>query len=134
MCPASYNLCAVCIVLETLKPSFLAASCCIVEVVNGGAGFLRRGLFLILLTINSAFLNPSRKELKLSSSFVLMEYLALNFILLLLINSAVVLYEDTGLKFKISFSLSAINLKTTDWTLPADNPPLTFLQSIGEIL
>ena len=114
MCPASYNFCAVCIVLETLNPNFLDASCCIVEVVKGADGFFINGLFFTLSTLNIASLKPSIKDLKLSSSFMLFKYLALNFDLSILIKLAEILNEDSGLKFEISFSLSEISLKTTD--------------------
>ena len=40
ICPASYKFCAALIVLLIAKPNFLDASCCNVDVVNGGAGFL----------------------------------------------------------------------------------------------
>jgi hypothetical protein len=39
-------------VCVTEKPSFLAASCCNVEVVNGAAGFLVAGFFSKLATLN----------------------------------------------------------------------------------
>ena len=37
-------------------------------------------------------------------------------------------------KFSISSSLSTINFTATDWTLPADNPLLTFFHNTGLIL
>ena len=42
------------IVFDTEKPSLRLASCCRVEVVNGGAGFFSAGFFSILLTVYSA--------------------------------------------------------------------------------
>ena len=78
-------------VRDTLNPNFLAASCCIVDVVNGGAGFFVNGFFFTLLTVNTESLNEFKKSVKLSSSLVLFEYLALNFLFSLLINSPEVL-------------------------------------------
>ena len=43
MWPDSYSRCAVCIVRRAVKPSLRAASCCTVEVVNGGGGLRRFG-------------------------------------------------------------------------------------------
>ena len=44
----SYRRCAIVIVLRAPKPSLRAASCCSVEVVNGGAGLRLRSLLLHL--------------------------------------------------------------------------------------
>ena len=49
-------------------------------------------------------------------------------------NNPDILNVSFGLKRFISFSRSAINLRATDCTRPADNPPFTFRQRIGEIL
>ena len=48
----SYRSCAARMVRRELKPSFLAASCWIVLVVNGAAGFFRRLRFSTLVTTN----------------------------------------------------------------------------------
>ncbi len=42
-------------VCDTVKPSFLAASCCSVEVVNGGAGVRFSGFFCMSAMVNVAF-------------------------------------------------------------------------------
>ena len=44
-----------------MKPSLRAASCCSVEVVNGGAGMRRSGFFATELTRKVASLQLSRK-------------------------------------------------------------------------
>src|SRR5258705_7612896 len=49
----SYRSCAARMVRRELKPSFLAASCWIVLVVNGAPGFLRRFPLSTLLTPDS---------------------------------------------------------------------------------
>ena len=47
-------------VCETEKPNLRAASCCKVEVVNGGAGDFLAGLVTILATSNFEDLHASR--------------------------------------------------------------------------
>ena len=42
--------------------------------------------------------------------------------------------NSTGSKSSISCSLSVINFKATDWTLPADFDPGSFVHKIGDIL
>ena len=61
ICPFSYRCCATIIVCDTVKPSFLAASCCSVDVVNGGAGERLSGFFTTFSTKNSAVRHLSRK-------------------------------------------------------------------------
>ena len=46
----SYSPCATCIVLRNWNPNFLADSCCIVDVVNGGAGVFFLVPFLMFVT------------------------------------------------------------------------------------
>ena len=121
-------------VLETGNPNLRDASCCSVDVVKGGEGFLDNGLFLMSITLNEESLN---ELVNLSRSIFLSIFdlcFALNIFPSSVENSAVILKDFSGLKFSISFSLSAISLKATDWTLPADKPPLTFLHRTGEIL
>ena len=50
MRPASYNRWATPMVRDTLKLSFLEASCCKVDVVKGAVGFLVAGLVSMELT------------------------------------------------------------------------------------
>ena len=49
-------------------------------------------------------------------------------------NFAIIFQYSSGIKSSISFSLSTISLTATDWTLPADNPFLTFFHNTGLIL
>ena len=58
--PFSYRRCATIMVCDTENPSLRAASCCSVEVVNGGAGMRLSGFLLTLSTLCSAFLHLSR--------------------------------------------------------------------------
>ncbi len=46
----SYSFCATCMVLQVVKPSLREASCCRVEVVNGGAGRRLRSLLATSVT------------------------------------------------------------------------------------
>ena len=50
-----YDFTATCIVFAVVKPSFLLASCCKEDVVNGAAGIFRFSLILMLLTAKCAF-------------------------------------------------------------------------------
>ena len=63
MRPLSYRRCATIMVCDTEKPSLRAASCCSVEVVNGGAGIRFSGFFVTLATLNSASLHFSRNAI-----------------------------------------------------------------------
>jgi hypothetical protein len=58
--PASYNFCAICIVLATEDPIFLLASCCNVDVVNGAEGDFFPGLTSISVMVYSAFMQVSK--------------------------------------------------------------------------
>ena len=49
-------------VCDTVNPSFLAASCCNVEVVKGGAGERFNGFFDTLPTVKTASLQRLRKS------------------------------------------------------------------------
>ena len=139
----SYNICAIDIVFFKVNPNFLDASCCIVLVVKGGAGFFFLSDFFILLTINSLFFKSS-SILFTCSSFLNSSFLlsiptkwASNLFFLFeafLFNIAYIFQYSSGLNFSISSSLSQINLTATDWTLPADNPFLTFFHNTGLIL
>lgn len=66
MSHASYNFCATDIVLATGKPSFLLASCWIVDVVNGADGDLLPGFVSTFFTVNSD-LDASSKKVFASS-------------------------------------------------------------------
>ena len=50
-------------VCDTVKPSLRAASCCRVEVVNGGAGVRLMGFLTMVETVNLAALHLSRKAI-----------------------------------------------------------------------
>ena len=101
-------------VLETGNPNLRDASCCSVDVVKGGDGFLDNGLFLTSITLNeesfSEFINLS-KSIFLS---IFDLCFALNIFPSVVKNSPVILKDFSGLKLSISFSLSAISLKATD--------------------
>ena len=134
MCPCSYSFWAADIVLETENPNFLDASCCKVEVVNGGVGFFSIGFLVTESTVKLESRKPFKKESNESSLFTLFRYLDFSDSPEILLKKATVLKDSWGLKSLISFSRSAINLRATDWTLPAESPPFTFLHSMGEIL
>ena len=56
----SYNPCATDIVFFNVNPNFLEASCCIVLVVNGGAGVLFLSPFLTSVTIYFEFFSSDK--------------------------------------------------------------------------
>ena len=78
-------------VLLTEKYNFLDASCCKVEVVNGGAGDFLAGFFVRSATLKSA---PKLSFKKASASSLVSKFLgnlALNVLPLALANSASIL-------------------------------------------
>ena len=132
MYPASYKRCAIIIVLATGKYNFLEASCCKVEVVNGAAGAFFAGFVCRSFTLKSASIQEFKKA---SASFFVLNVfgsLAFTFLPSLLVNSASILKEASGLKSKISRSRSTINRTATDCTLPAESPPFTLRHKTGD--
>ena len=67
-------------VMLTGKCSFLAASCCRVEVVNGGAGCLTASFFSISDTLNTASALSSRNFLASSTVSNLLSRVPLTFV------------------------------------------------------
>ena len=72
--PASYKRWATCIVLPTGNPNFLDASCCNVDVVNGGAGDFLAGFLVKSEIEKSAFAQESKK---ISASFLESKFLGI---------------------------------------------------------
>ena len=122
-------------VCATVNPSFLAASCCRVDVVNGGAGVLRNGLREIASTVNVA---PFMLAMKSAASFSFLKrwsssaFISCVLPLSSLMNMAVTLNDGSLRNAAISLSLSTMSLTATDCTLPADSAGFTFFQSTGE--
>src|SRR5690554_3562528 len=120
------------IVLETEKYNFRDASCCKVDVVNGGAGDLLAGFLVkseILYEAPTFFL---RNALASSSVLKFLGNFALNLLPSSVINSASTRNEPVVSKFSISRSRSTIKRTATDCTRPAERPPLTFFHNTGE--
>ena len=126
-------------VFWVVKPSLREASCWRLDVVKGGAGYLRRSDCLMLETAKEAFSQrlstSSASALQVRSFFspsmpvkwaVMAACSSLNF--------ASTVQYSSGTKISISFSRSQIILAATDWTRPADRPFLIFCQSSGLIL
>ena len=137
----SYNPWATDIVFLIANPNFLEASCCIVLVVNGGAGFLFFSPVVTSSTINFAFSKScnilSTSSFEWSSIFSLFfpkNFDSKDFLVFVSESIAVIFQYSSGTKCSISSSLSHISLTATDCTLPADNPLFTFFQSTGLIL
>ena len=134
----SYSSCAAFIVRRALNDSFLDASCCKVEVVNGGAGVFFLVLFLILVMINSPF-SSIASTLSVSSLLSALNFSPLTSVsfagnarLLEADNSfASMLQYSCASKLSISCSLSTISLTATDCTRPAERPRLTFFHKNG---
>ena len=137
----SYNPCATDIVFLIANPNFLDASCCIVLVVNGGAGFLFFSPTFTSSTMNFSlfisFNTLSTSSFECNSIFFLFFAISFDSNVFFVFPSeriAVMFQYSSGIKFSISSSLSQINFTATDCTRPADSPLFTFFQSTGLIL
>ena len=100
--------------------------------MNGAVGVLDAGFFSIESTEKSADIFFSKNFWVSSSESKFLGKKEFIGSLALLKNKAWVLNDSLGMKLLISLSLSTINLTDTDCTLPADNPPLTFLHNTGD--
>ena len=112
--PDSYNLWAADIVLLTLNPSFLEASCCKVEVVKGAEADFLKGFLSIDKILNLELILFSKKALASSKELKPPECCAINSTLFALLNLAETLNEEFEIKSLISFSLSTKSLTATD--------------------
>src|SRR6056297_619859 len=121
-------------VRDTENPSFLLASCCRVDVVNGGAGDFLPGFTCTSLTVKSESLHALRISRVFSTSFGFREYSALTAFPLPVFRSACILKADSGVNLLISRSLSTTSLTATDCTRPADNEGLIFFHKSGDRL
>ena len=101
-------------VLLTLKPSFLEASCWRVEVVNGGAGDFFAGFLSIDEILKFALIFFSKNETASSFDLKFPNSWAENLFSVLLANLATTLNDETGTKLFISASRSTNNLTATD--------------------
>src|SRR5690349_5821696 len=114
--PFSYNFCAISMVLETPYPNFRDASCCNVEVVNGGAGERLPGFTCTSLTVYPAPLHDSRKVAASSAELCFFPS-AVKFTDLpetsFALNNAWILKVLIGTNALISRSLSAIKRTAT---------------------
>jgi hypothetical protein len=110
----SYNFCASCIVRDTENPSFLLASCCNVDVVNGADGALFHGFFSTFPTLNLAFLQYSKKGITSLDFLNSLSNVAGNDFLEFHEKVPTVLNVDELLNFSISLSLSTIIRTATD--------------------
>ena len=149
----SYSRCASVIVLRAEKPSFRAASCCNVEVVNGGAGDRFRSFRWTSRTRYAA--RRSRSTCGIASVSAPSRIPFLSGAVASLpsgisvsratkgccssspgpsgVNRTSMLQYSTGTKARISRSRSTISRTATDCTRPADRPGRTFLHRIGLI-
>ena len=118
------------------------ASCWSVEVVKGAKGFLVTLFFSIFVILNLDFLiltsatfASSSLWISILASFLLSSTISLagRFSSLDFKNRDEIDQYSSILNFSISNSLSHINFSATDWTLPADLDPGSFLHKIGEI-
>ena len=88
-------------VLETEKYSFLDASCCKVDVVNGGAGVFFVGFFSKLLIENSESILLFRKLTASSFEVKDFESLALNESPSSVVNTQSILKDETVMQLKL---------------------------------
>ena len=131
--PASYNLWASVMVCDTEYPSLREASCCRVDVVNGGAGVRFAGLVSTCPTENDDTAQSERKAP--ASSFVSKRCAISAFTTepSPVVNSADTLYDERLVKDCISRSRSTISRTATDCTRPADNPLFILRHKSGDI-
>src|SRR3989338_10705857 len=121
--------------------NFLQASCCNVEVVKGGKGFLAVSFFSTLPTLYSA---PSSSLTICPASFsfltAILSKTSPSFLAsiasnsLSLRNMAEIVQYSSALNFSISLSRSTTSLTATDCTLPAERPLATFFHKNGDNL
>ena len=132
----SYRSCAARIVRRELKPSFLAASCCSVLVVNGAPGFFRRLRFSTLETTNGICRTASTTACASSAEWSCGLWpstlaSAASKVWPSLASSASMLQYSCGVKARISRSRSTMSRRATVCTRPADRPVLMLRQRIG---
>lgn len=124
--------------------SLWLASCCIVDVVNGGAGFEKTRSFHVVYVIVAL-------SHKVGNRIRFVRARWLNFLAVLVVERgnekicfclfapsfksiAFIVQYSSGVKSRISFSLSTIILSAADCTRPAERLGLSFLERMGEIL
>ena len=123
-------------VRRELKPSFLAASCCTVLVVNGAAGRLLRRRFSTLETTKGRLRTASttaRASASLPSCGLWPSILAsaASKVWPPVAQSASMVQYSCGLKARISRSRSTMSRSATVWTRPALRPVLIVRQRMG---
>ena len=123
-------------VLFTLKPSFVLAACCNVDVIKGGFGFDLTGFWVTSLTskfeeLTSSSIFFASSACNKGSDFFL---LRLNSMPIFLSFSALneISQNSSGLNFWMLCSLSTKSLNATDWTLPAERLRATFAHNSGD--
>ena len=123
-------------VCDTEKPNLRAASCCKVEVVNGGAGDFFEGFVTTSAISNLAPLQVSKKAC--ASSLVLKRLPNSAFTSVFspfspgTSKAAVTLYHDSLTNEFTSRSRSTIKRTATDCTRPAERAGFTFRHNTGE--
>ena len=124
------------IVCDTEKPNLRAASCCSVEVVNGGAGDFFEGRVTMSFTWNKESLHCSRKACASSFSWKRLPNSAFTSIFSPsgpgTSNTAVTRYHDSLTNAFTSRSRSTTKRTATDWTRPADRAGFTLRHNTGE--
>ena len=104
----------------------------VAKALLANAGDLLEGFFSMFPILYSADLHFSKKSCASLIVFNLFGSSALNCLPSRVVNSAIILKEETLLKLMISFSLSTISFRATDCPLPADSPGFIFFHKIGE--
>ena len=145
MATPSYSFCATCMVRRVVKPSLREASCCRVEVVNGGAGRRLRSLLATSVTCSApcaAAVIRLRASSAVSPSVTVncSNFFPSSFVSLALkacdgcASSASMVQYSRATKASISSSRSTIMRSAGDCTRPADRPRCTLRQSTGDRL
>ena len=123
-------------VCDTENPNLRAASCCKVEVVNGGAGVFLVGRVTMSLILKSADLQDSRNACASSLVLKRLDNSALTSTFSPFASgtskTAVTRYHDSLTKAFTSRSRSTIRRTATDCTRPADKAGFTLRHNTGE--
>ncbi|MNI66501.1 hypothetical protein D3C73_1220690 [compost metagenome] len=141
----SYSFCATCMVLRVVKPSLREASCCSVEVVNGGAGRRLRSLLATSVTCRAPCAACWMRRRAASAVSPSVTVNCSNFCPSSLISlalkccegcahSAAIDQYSRAMKASISSSRSTIMRSAGLCTRPADRPRWTLRHSTGDRL
>jgi hypothetical protein len=119
-------------VRDTENPSFLLASCCNVEVVNGADGLFFQGFTSKSETEKVDDFSSLNSFSTSSGFFKVFEYSASNGLFSLFRKFHIILNAQSDSNSWISLSRSTIRRTATDWTRQAESQVFIFLHKTGD--